>query len=259
MGSLPFKPKIPIDKIYPNANPLALELLQARADKSVARDEAPLSRPAMPLPCRASPAATLPRPSHGAALPRQPCRHPTALQPSRSSRRAPVPHPPLSVPPRRSQRMLRFHPSKRISVEEALQDPYLASLHDPSDEPMAHAEFSFEFEKMQLTKVHLRQLVAKEMLAFHPDCNWDADAASPLAADSPALPPEVAVGGSSQPVEPTTASPVLRAHTSGEAMAIEPTEVDQRVPSAAAEPAALAGEATLEDELAGGAQPMQEG
>ena len=31
-------------------------------------------------------------------------------------------------------------------------------------------------------------------------------------------------------------------------MAIEPTEVDQRVPSAAAEPASLAGEATLEDE-----------
>lgn len=47
--------------------------------------------------------------------------------------------------------MLLFHPEKRISVEEALQDPYLASLHDPSDEPLAHAEFSFEFEKIHLT------------------------------------------------------------------------------------------------------------
>ena len=75
--SLPYKPRIPLEKVYPNANPLALSLLQ---------------------------------------------------------------------------RMLCFHPEKRITIEEALQDPYLASLHDPSDEPLAHAEFSFEFEKMQLSK-----------------------------------------------------------------------------------------------------------
>ena len=57
----------------------------------------------------------------------------------------------------------RFHPGKRITVEEALAHPYLASLHDPSDEPLAHAEFSFDFERMPLTKNVLRDLLTAEM------------------------------------------------------------------------------------------------
>jgi serine/threonine protein kinase len=67
------------------------------------------------------------------------------------------------------QRMLTFSPTKRITVEDALTQPYLASLHDPSDEPLAHAEFSFEFERMALNKQVLHELVTKEMLAFHPE------------------------------------------------------------------------------------------
>ena len=67
------------------------------------------------------------------------------------------------------QRMLVFHPGKRITVEDALAHPYLASLHDPSDEPLAHAEFSFDFERMPLTKQALRELLTAEMLCFHPD------------------------------------------------------------------------------------------
>lgn len=33
-------------------------------------------------------------------------------------------------------RMLNWSPSKRISVDDALRHPYLASFHDPSDEPV---------------------------------------------------------------------------------------------------------------------------
>lgn len=94
ISSLPFKPPIPPQRIYPNANPVAVDLLQ---------------------------------------------------------------------------RMLTFSPTKRITVEDALTQPYLASLHDPSDEPLAHAEFSFEFERMALNKQVLHELVTKEMLAFHPE------------------------------------------------------------------------------------------
>ena len=65
--------------------------------------------------------------------------------------------------------MLIFSPMKRITVEDALAHPYLASLHDPSDEPLAHAEFSFDFERIPLNKQVLRQLLTSEMLAFHPD------------------------------------------------------------------------------------------
>ena len=71
------------------------------------------------------------------------------------------------------QTMLVFHPGKRITVEEALAHPYLASLHDPSDEPLAHAEFSFDFERMPLTKQALRELLTAEMLCFHPDIARD--------------------------------------------------------------------------------------
>ena len=37
-------------------------------------------------------------------------------------------------------RMLQFDPRKRITVEEALQHPYLAQLHDPAAEPAAPRE-----------------------------------------------------------------------------------------------------------------------
>ena len=42
--------------------------------------------------------------------------------------------------------MLVFNPSKRITVEQALEHPYLASLHDANDEPSAVAPFEFDFE-----------------------------------------------------------------------------------------------------------------
>ena len=94
ISSLPFKPPIPPERIFPNANPEAIHLLQ---------------------------------------------------------------------------KMLVFHPGKRITVEEALAHPYLASLHDPSDEPLAHAEFSFDFERMPLTKQVLRELLTNEIIHFHPE------------------------------------------------------------------------------------------
>jgi serine/threonine protein kinase len=98
--SLPLKPRIALDRIYPKANPLALELLQ---------------------------------------------------------------------------RLLAFNPSKRLTVEEALAHPYLASLHDPSDEPLAHATFPFDFETEPQSKASLKNLIAREMLEYHPECSWDAE------------------------------------------------------------------------------------
>ena len=39
------------------------------------------------------------------------------------------------------QRMLEFHPSRRITAEQALAHPYLAALHDPADEPSCPSVF----------------------------------------------------------------------------------------------------------------------
>ena len=91
--------------------------------------------------------------------------------------------------------MLIFSPMKRITVEDALAHPYLASLHDPSDEPLAHAEFSFDFERIPLNKQVLRQLLTSEMLAFHPDLFDDTPAAS-SSSTAQVVPTEAAASGS---------------------------------------------------------------
>lgn len=49
------------------------------------------------------------------------------------------------------RRCLTFSPRRRITVEEALEHPYLEPYHDPSDEPGAEplqANF-FDFENRQ--------------------------------------------------------------------------------------------------------------
>ncbi|CAH0487216.1 unnamed protein product [Peronospora farinosa] len=67
------------------------------------------------------------------------------------------------------QHMLLFDPAKRISVEEALEHPYLASLHNLEDEPVADSVFSFDFEKEDLTKSRLKELIYEEIFKIHPD------------------------------------------------------------------------------------------
>ena len=66
------------------------------------------------------------------------------------------------------QKMLRFNPDERISVDEALRHPYLESLHDPAEEPVAEKEFDFDFERYNLTIEELKKLVWEEMAFFHP-------------------------------------------------------------------------------------------
>ena len=45
--------------------------------------------------------------------------------------------------------MLIFNPDKRITVEEALDHPYLSALHCAEDEPVSKpvSLFDFEFER----------------------------------------------------------------------------------------------------------------
>lgn len=66
-------------------------------------------------------------------------------------------------------RLLLFSPDRRISVEAALAHPYLASLHDPTDEPLAGAPFSFDFERTPMDKGALQALIRAEMCAYHPE------------------------------------------------------------------------------------------
>ena len=88
--NLPFMPKIPFQRLFPNANPDALDLLD---------------------------------------------------------------------------RMLAFDPSSRISVEEALEHPYLHIWHDASDEPTCPTTFDFHFEVVDDVP-EMRKMILDEVIRF---------------------------------------------------------------------------------------------
>jgi serine/threonine protein kinase len=73
-------------------------------------------------------------------------------------------------------RMLMFNPAKRITVEEALAHPYLESLHNDEDEPVADSVFSFEFEKEDLTRERLQEMIFDECCYFHPEAREEEEA-----------------------------------------------------------------------------------
>ncbi len=58
------------------------------------------------------------------------------------------------------EKLLAFNPAKRITVEEALQHPYLEQYHEPGDEPTADPIpkdfFNFDKDKDSLSKEELK-------------------------------------------------------------------------------------------------------
>lgn len=66
-------------------------------------------------------------------------------------------------------RMLMFNPAKRISVEEALQHPYLATFYDAVDiTPSPPFDFSFDLPDDELSKEALVDLLCEDVEHFHP-------------------------------------------------------------------------------------------
>jgi len=67
------------------------------------------------------------------------------------------------------KKLLKFNPKKRLTVEEALEHPYLAALHLPEDEPTRDpiTELEFEFEKHTLSLEQLKDLIYEEILLYH--------------------------------------------------------------------------------------------
>lgn len=65
-------------------------------------------------------------------------------------------------------KMLAFNPHNRITVEEALQHPYLKALHNPKCEPNCEEPFDFSFENVTMTKKVLQDLMWGEIYKFRP-------------------------------------------------------------------------------------------
>lgn len=66
------------------------------------------------------------------------------------------------------EKMLEFNPNKRITVDEALNHPYLAAMRDESAEIKASKPFSFEFDNAKLSRPVLREMMWNEIRGFHP-------------------------------------------------------------------------------------------
>jgi mitogen-activated protein kinase 1/3 len=69
-------------------------------------------------------------------------------------------------------KMLVFDPAERITVEDALAHPYLATLHDINDEPACSSPFDYDFELPSVSEEHIKDLIWKEALL----CNSSSDA-----------------------------------------------------------------------------------
>ena len=70
------------------------------------------------------------------------------------------------------ERMLKFDPRERCTIQEALCHPYLREMHDDCEEPIAERLFDLEFEqgyKAEMPKPLLQDLIFEEMLHFHPE------------------------------------------------------------------------------------------
>ena len=67
------------------------------------------------------------------------------------------------------KRMLTFDPQKRITVQEALEHPYMSQLHFPDDEPIAElvSAFDFDFEIYSLKKEDYKDLIFEEIMLYH--------------------------------------------------------------------------------------------
>lgn len=62
------------------------------------------------------------------------------------------------------ERMLDFDPASRITVEKALNHPYLAVYHDPQDEP-SHVPMDFSFEAVEAID-DMRKMIVEEINTY---------------------------------------------------------------------------------------------
>lgn len=67
------------------------------------------------------------------------------------------------------EKMLKFNPNDRPTVEQCLADSYFERLHDSADEPVADSLFDNSFEKAIKTPEDIKMMIFQEMLYFHPD------------------------------------------------------------------------------------------
>eukprot|EP01138_Halocafeteria_seosinensis_P009164 gb/GECG01009365.1/.p1 GENE.gb/GECG01009365.1/~~gb/GECG01009365.1/.p1 ORF type:complete len:165 (+),score=25.63 gb/GECG01009365.1/:1-495(+) len=72
------------------------------------------------------------------------------------------------------EKLLVFDPSKRLTVQEALEHPYMATLHVEEDEPICEHEFDFSYEdELPENDVdEIKRLMYEEVTLFNQGHLW---------------------------------------------------------------------------------------
>lgn len=65
------------------------------------------------------------------------------------------------------EKMLTFHPKKRITIKECLEHKYFSESRDPEAETIANQSFDWSFDDVELTKENIQSMVYDESLHFH--------------------------------------------------------------------------------------------
>lgn len=67
------------------------------------------------------------------------------------------------------QKMLEFDPEKRISIQGALEHPYMEKLHQDDDEPVGApvSDYDFDFELYSLKINEFKTLIYEETQLYH--------------------------------------------------------------------------------------------
>jgi len=69
-------------------------------------------------------------------------------------------------------KMLDFHPNTRLTVQQALEHPYLKDFHGQMSEPSSKKVFDFNFEKTEdnseMTEREVREHMYREVLLYRP-------------------------------------------------------------------------------------------
>lgn len=76
------------------------------------------------------------------------------------------------------EKLLKFNPANRISVDQALAHPYFKGLHNPKYEPVCTVPFNFDFEATCDTKKEIQDHMWHEIYCFRPEIR-DVDPRGP--------------------------------------------------------------------------------
>jgi len=86
------------------------------------------------------------------------------------------------------RKMLVLNPSRRLTIDAALEHPYLASLHCADDEPVAESLFNFDWEKGALDEATLQHLMFEEAADYHPEMRASVASTEASFPDTPDVP-----------------------------------------------------------------------